>query len=65
MRCATTLIVIFFIRNQFEESKGLWELIIQKAERWITQFLEDEKDQEDVYRWIQEKWQSPSAPNTR
>lgn len=51
-----TFIVISFIRNQFPESKGLWQLIIEKADRWVASFLQDEKDREDVKKWIQEKW---------
>lgn len=51
-----TFIVISFIRNQFPESKYLWQLIIEKADRWVASFLQDEKDREDVKKWIQEKW---------
>lgn len=51
-----TLIVISFIRNQFPESEDLWQLIIEKADRWVASFLQDEKDREDVKKWIQEKW---------
>lgn len=50
-----TFIVIFFIRNQFPESKDLWQLIIEKADRWAASFLQDEKDREDLNKWIQEK----------
>jgi hypothetical protein len=51
-----TFIVISFIRNQFPESKDLWQLVIEKADRWVASFLQDEKDREDVKKWIQEKW---------
>jgi hypothetical protein len=51
-----TLLVIFYIRSHFSESKELWELIVQKAERWVAQFLQDEIDLEDVHKWIWERW---------
>lgn len=51
-----TFIVISFIRNQFPELKDLWQLVIEKADRWVASFLQDEKDREDVKKWIQEKW---------
>ena len=55
MEIFRTFIVIFFIRNQFPESKDLWQLIVEKADRWVASFLQDEKDREDLNKWIQVK----------
>ena len=49
-----TFIVISFIRSLFPESKDLWQLIIEKADRWVASFLQDEKDMEDAFRSLQQ-----------
>ncbi|OCL11886.1 hypothetical protein AOQ84DRAFT_361126 [Glonium stellatum] len=52
-----TFIVIFFIRNQFPELKDLWQLIVEKAGRWVASSLQEKKDRDDVEKWIKERYQ--------
>jgi len=50
-----TLLVVMYINNTFPEDKELWELVIRKAKKWVTEKIEDEKVRKEIWQWV-EAW---------
>ena len=52
----TTFLVVFYIKQSFQDQKELWELLVAKAERWIATLLHDEQLKKQMCEAIELGW---------
>jgi hypothetical protein len=53
------MMAVCYIKKEFPDRKELWDLVVQKAERWIASRVPDEEKRKELWELVENLWRGP------